>query len=34
MSVPEYQDNGPIKIPGSLGLDQLTGKSVLVTGGE
>ncbi|KAK5444212.1 hypothetical protein LTS15_010565 [Exophiala xenobiotica] len=33
MSVPEYQDNGPIKIPDSFSLDKLAGKSVLVTGG-
>lgn len=34
MSLSEYQDGGPVKIPGSLNLDKLSGKSVLITGGK
>ncbi|KAN0089650.1 short chain dehydrogenase reductase [Hyaloscypha variabilis] len=33
MSVPEYQDHGPLQITSSLNLDNLVGKSVIVTGG-
>ncbi|EXJ87219.1 hypothetical protein A1O3_04178 [Capronia epimyces CBS 606.96] len=33
MSVPEYHDQGPVKIPASVDLNGLAGKSVLVTGG-
>jgi len=33
MSVPEYQDRGPLQITSSLNLDNLVGKSVIVTGG-
>jgi len=32
MSVPVYQNNGPITIPAPLRLERLSGKSVLVTG--
>lgn len=34
MSIPVYQNNGPISIPASLRLERLSGKSVLVTGGQ
>ncbi|KIV81007.1 hypothetical protein PV11_08461 [Exophiala sideris] len=33
MPVPEYHDRGPVKIPASSDTKNLTGKSVLVTGG-
>jgi hypothetical protein len=34
MSVPEYHDKGPVAIPSSLAVDDLVGRSVLITGGE
>lgn len=33
MSVPEYQDTGPITIPESIAPTNLAGKSVIITGG-
>ncbi|OAL34962.1 hypothetical protein AYO20_05677 [Fonsecaea nubica] len=33
MSVPEYRDQGPLKVSESLSLERLAGKSVLITGG-
>jgi len=31
--IPEYQDLGPVHIPTSVSKENLSGKSVLVTGG-
>lgn len=33
MSVPEYFDNGPVKISHQLNLETLRKKSVIITGG-
>lgn len=34
MFLPEYEDNGPVPFGGELDLRDLSGKSVIVTGGE
>lgn len=33
MSVPKYSDNGPLDVSGAVNLDNLKGKSVIITGG-
>jgi hypothetical protein len=34
MSVPEYQDHGPIQVNPDINLEKIAGKSVIITGGE